>query len=78
MAVVKSYKIKDFDNNMSEIRKIDERVYQYLQDIGFDKWTRVHSANNRFRMMTSNIIASLNSAIKNVRELRITTLLEYL
>ena len=77
-AATKSYKIENFDSNMSEIRKIDERVYQYLQDIGFEKWTKVHSANNRFRMMTSNIAESLNSAIKNARELPITTLLEYL
>ena len=78
MAAAKSYKIEDFDNNMSEIWKIDERVHQYLQDIGLDKWTKVHSMNNRFRMMTSNIAESLNSAIKNARELPITTLLEYL
>ena len=77
-AATKSYKIENFDSNMSEIRKIDERVYQYLQDIGFEKWTREHSANNRFRMMTSNIAESLNSAIKNARELPIMTLLEYL
>ena len=78
LAAAKSYKIEDFDTNMSEIRKIDERVHQYLQDIGLEKWTKVYSMNNKFRMMTSNIAESLNSAIKNARELPITTLLEYL
>ena len=78
LAATKSYKIEDFDSNMSEIRNINERVHQYLQDIGLDKRTKVHSMNNRFRMMTSNIAESLNSTIKNARELPITTLLEYL
>ena len=64
LAAAKSYKIEDFDTNMSEIRKIDERVHQYLQDIGLDKWIKVHSTNNIFRMMTSNIAESLNFAIK--------------
>ena len=63
---------------MLHIEKIDARVYEYLNNIGHKKWTKVHSQNNRFRTMTSNITESLNSAIKYARELPVTTLLEYL
>ena len=45
---------------MLDIEKIDARVYEYLNNIGHEKWTKVHSQNNRFRTMTSNIAESLN------------------
>ena len=73
-----SYKVEQFEKHMLDIEKIDARVYEYLNNIGHEKWTKVHSQNNRFRTMTSNIAESLNSAIKYARELPVTTLLEYL
>ena len=63
---------------MLDIEKIDARVYEYLNNIGYEKWMKVHSQNNRYRTMTSNIVESLNSVIKYERELPVTTLPEYL
>ena len=74
----KCYTLQEFESNISEIKKLDIRVHKYLEDIGYDKWTKLHSTNKRYRIMTTKIAESMNVAIKSVRELQITTLLEYL
>ena len=77
-AAAKSYTLYEFNSNMIKIKKLDQRLHQYLEDIGYENWTKVHSANNRYRIMTTNIAESINGIIKFVRELPIITLLEYL
>ena len=70
--------MQEFESNISEIKKLDIRVHKYLEDIGYDKWTKLHSTSKRYRTMTTNIAESMNAAINSARELPITTLLEYL
>ena len=74
----KSYTLQEFQSNVGEIKNLDIRVHNYLKEIGFEKWTKVHSTNNRYRTMTTNVAESMNAVIKSARELPITTLLEYL
>ena len=63
---------------MEEIKNLNIRVHNYLEEIGFEKLIKVHSTNNRYRIMTMNVAESMNAVIKSTRELPITTLLEYL
>ena len=72
------YKIEEFERYILEIEKLDVRVKNYLETNGYQKWARVHSVNNRYHVMTSNIAESINATIKCARELSVTTLLEYL
>nr|XP_016483448.1 PREDICTED: uncharacterized protein LOC107804134 [Nicotiana tabacum] len=46
---------------MSKIEEIDTRVKEYLYDIGYHRWSRVHVMVNRTWTMTSNIAMSLNA-----------------
>ncbi|KAM6545845.1 hypothetical protein CsatB_026581 [Cannabis sativa] len=71
-----AYTVNEFEYHMRELDKIDKRLQPYLQEIGYHKWARVHSLNNRYSIMTSNIVESLNSAILAIRELPICTMLE--
>ena len=57
---------------------IDKRITQYLKNIGYHKWARPFSINNRYLAMTSNIAKSLNAVIKKSKDLLITTFLQYL
>ncbi|XP_019266033.1 PREDICTED: uncharacterized protein LOC109243548 [Nicotiana attenuata] len=63
---------------MSKIEEIDPRVKEYLYDIGYHRWSRVHATVNRTWTMTSNIAESLNVVTKYARELPIVELLEYM
>ncbi|KAK1381903.1 SWIM-type domain-containing protein [Heracleum sosnowskyi] len=63
---------------MKELDKVDRRVQLFLQEVGYEKWAKVYSLNNRYSNMTSNVAESLNSVTMSIRELPICTMLESL
>ncbi|XP_016513351.2 uncharacterized protein LOC107830343 [Nicotiana tabacum] len=63
---------------MSKIEEIDPHVKAYLYDIGYHRWSQVHTTVNRTWTMTSNITELLNDVTKYARELPIVELLEYM
>lgn len=73
-----AYTVKKFEYHMRELDKVDNRLRNFLVEVGYDKWARVHSPNNRYSNLTSNIAESLNSVIIAIRELPICTMLESL
>nr|XP_017245417.1 PREDICTED: uncharacterized protein LOC108217078 [Daucus carota subsp. sativus] len=73
-----AYTLKKFNYHMKELEKVDNRVQLFLEEIGYEKWSKVHSTNNRYSNMTSNVAESLNSVIISIRELPICTMLESL
>ncbi|XP_055960976.1 uncharacterized protein LOC126672216 [Mercurialis annua] len=74
----KAYTLEQFNKHMEELDKYDPKIREYLTDIGFKKWTTLHSSSNRYSTMTSNIAESLNATNIAARELPITTMLEFL
>ena len=72
----KAYRPQHFHYFMNEIEKVDERVVKYLQDAGYEKWARSHFDGLRYNIMTTNIIESMNSILKNTRQLPIHKLLD--
>ncbi|XP_016553351.2 uncharacterized protein LOC107852827 [Capsicum annuum] len=69
--MARTYIKADFDRLMEDINKIDNRVKEYLFDIGYEKWFIAHAHVNRSMFMTSNIAKSLNSANRDARDLPI-------
>ncbi|KAA0061376.1 MuDRA-like transposase [Cucumis melo var. makuwa] len=49
---------------------------KYLNDVGIARWSRVHCPGRRYNMMTTNIIESMNSILKEPRDLPIVSFLE--
>ena len=79
LAAAKSYTMQNFNYNMQELAKINKAIVTYLEDIvGFERWARCYSINNRGFIMTSNIAESLNAVNVAARDLPITLLLDYL
>ncbi|KAA0067351.1 MuDRA-like transposase [Cucumis melo var. makuwa] len=50
---------------------------KYLNDVGIARWSRVHCLGRRYNMMTTNIAESMNSILKEPRDLPIASFLEY-
>ncbi|KAA0045588.1 MuDRA-like transposase [Cucumis melo var. makuwa] len=50
---------------------------KYLNDIGIARWSRVHCPGRRYNMMTTNIAESMNSILKEPRDLPIASFLEH-
>ncbi|XP_047249880.1 uncharacterized protein LOC124885684 [Capsicum annuum] len=58
------------------VAKVDQRVKEYLEEDGYEKWARCHSPVNRGRMMTSNIAECINGCLVEARKLPILGFLE--
>ncbi|KAH0660247.1 hypothetical protein KY290_029773 [Solanum tuberosum] len=75
-SMAKTYRKEDFDTLMAKVDKVDHRVKDYLEDAGYEKWSRVHSTVNRGRMMTSNIAECINGCLVEAHQLSILEFLE--
>ncbi|XP_069152116.1 uncharacterized protein [Solanum lycopersicum] len=71
-----AYRKEDFDKLMAKVVKVDHRVKDYLEEAGYEKWSRVHSTINRGRMMTLNIAECINGCLVDARKLTIIDFLE--
>ncbi|KAG5614868.1 hypothetical protein H5410_014692 [Solanum commersonii] len=47
----------------------DVRVKKYLEEAGYERWSRSHATMNRGRMMTSNIAECINGCLVEARQL---------
>ncbi|XP_016576697.1 uncharacterized protein LOC107874425 [Capsicum annuum] len=74
--MAKAYRKEDFDYIMSKVGKVNPRVKEYLEEAGYDKWSRCHSPINRGRTMTSNIAECINGCLVDVIVLPILGFLE--
>ncbi|XP_060211695.1 uncharacterized protein LOC132639250 [Lycium barbarum] len=70
--------IQKFEHFMTEISKIDERVPGYLHEIGYERWSMLHSKVKRSMVMTLNIAQSINSSNKRARDMPIIHVLEFM
>ncbi|XP_050222827.1 uncharacterized protein LOC126672920 [Mercurialis annua] len=77
-AATRAYTEVEFDYHMKVLDSLNARVRPFLQQIKYERWSRVHSLKNRYKTMTSNLAESLNAAILHVRELPITALFMHL
>ena len=73
----KAYLESDFQNTISEIRRLRPEAYRKLEDAGFDRWSRAYCPGKRYNYMTLNSAESINSLTKFVRNVPITMLIEY-
>ncbi|KAH0632468.1 hypothetical protein KY284_035254 [Solanum tuberosum] len=54
-SMAKTYTMTKFNQCMTIVEKIDKSIKDYLLNIGYNKWSRVHAEVNRTWIMTSNI-----------------------
>lgn len=77
--VCRAYNLQEFDKHMADLDSIDKRIRPFLEnEVTLSKCTRLHGPTSRYATMTSNIAESLNSAIKSIRELPTSTMIECL
>ncbi|XP_010314417.2 uncharacterized protein [Solanum lycopersicum] len=46
-SMAKAYRKENFDKLIDKVDRIDHRVKEYLEDAGYEKWSRVHTPVNR-------------------------------
>lgn len=74
----RAFQISEFDGAFDKIKKINASCAEYLIEIGFEHWARVHFTGKRYNIMTSNVAETWNSVFREAREYPITHLVEYI
>nr|XP_043625426.1 uncharacterized protein LOC122596843 [Erigeron canadensis] len=74
---VKAYREVDFNRHINRLRHVLPEAARTLDDIGFERWSRVHALGARYGFMTSNSAESINSQSRHSRKLPITMLMEF-
>ena len=74
--MAKAYRKKNFKKWMAKVEKVDGRVKKYLEEDGYERWSRSHATVNRGRMMTSNIAECINGCLVDARQLPVLDFLE--
>ena len=54
---------------MKKFDKIDKNIRSYMLKTCYKKWTKDHSKNKKYSVLTSNIAKSMNAANKATRDL---------
>ncbi|XP_062100019.1 uncharacterized protein LOC133805889 [Humulus lupulus] len=68
----------EFHANFEKIKSKDPAIAQFLEGMGFDKWSRAYFPGNRYNIMTSNYAESFNNKTRDARSFPITTFVEFI
>ncbi|KAF3675897.1 hypothetical protein FXO37_05614 [Capsicum annuum] len=68
-AATKAYSCDELSDSFVELKsKCPEAAYVLENVLGFEKWSRAHFSDNRYDVMTTNIVESLNASLMDERE----------
>ncbi|KAK2634559.1 hypothetical protein Ddye_029351 [Dipteronia dyeriana] len=73
-----SYRTEVCDKYLTDISNIHRLAFDYLVDVGVERWSLAYCPEKRYGFMTTIIVEAINSAAKVVWKLPITTLVEFL
>ena len=73
-----AYCLEEFEKHFSDMSQKYPKVAQYLEkDVKFEKWSRAHFKGNRYEVMTTNIVETLNNMMLKARDYLITTMIDF-
>ncbi|XP_062103067.1 uncharacterized protein LOC133814077 [Humulus lupulus] len=77
-AVAYAWKKTQFVKHFENIKRMDPAIVEYLEGIGFDKWSRLFFPGKRYNIMTSNYTESFKNKTRDARTFLVTTFLEFI
>ena len=73
-----AFRRTEFHKFFDKIKVIDPPIAQYLEGIGFERWSSAYFPGNRYNIMTSNYAESFNNKTKEARSFPFATFLEFI
>ncbi|XP_071728367.1 uncharacterized protein [Rutidosis leptorrhynchoides] len=67
--MVKAYRGSDYEDHLSVFRRRLRASYNYLEQVGFHKWSRSRAEHVRYSYLTSNSVESVNALSKHAQKL---------
>lgn len=72
----RAFRLTGFDKLFGEIRVTDPDSAEYLENIGFEHWTRSHFVGDRYNIMSSNVAESLNNVLTMAKDFPVISIME--
>ncbi|KAM3340226.1 hypothetical protein P3S68_030096 [Capsicum galapagoense] len=72
----KTYSREEFLDHFNQIEDVNPKVAEFLVCVNFERWSRAFCPANRYNIMTSNIVESVNSLFGDEREFPIKAMFE--
>ncbi|KAL5580747.1 hypothetical protein UlMin_013189 [Ulmus minor] len=73
---VRAYKISEFTAKFFELECRFPHVHKFLMDVGVERWVRALFHDDKYNIMTSNIVEALNAVLRKAREYLLLLLLD--
>ncbi|XP_062086060.1 uncharacterized protein LOC133792159 [Humulus lupulus] len=73
-----AFRKSEFHAHFEKIKSKDPAIAQYLEGMGFDKWSRAYFPGNRYNIMTRNYAESFNNKTWDARSFPKTTFIEFI
>ncbi|KAL5545366.1 hypothetical protein UlMin_009150 [Ulmus minor] len=72
----KAYRLCEFACLMNALTLVQPRLGPYLQEVGYERWSRAYSEGHRYNIMMTKISECINAILVKERELPVTALAE--
>ncbi|XP_022842936.1 uncharacterized protein LOC111366405 [Olea europaea var. sylvestris] len=66
-STIRAYTLEEYDYNLSLLTTMNENIISYMARVGPEKWSQIHIPTNKYSTMTSNIVESVNTVTKAVK-----------
>ncbi|KAG7552562.1 Zinc finger PMZ-type [Arabidopsis thaliana x Arabidopsis arenosa] len=77
-SAAKAYRVRDFEKYFAELRGRSAGCANYLEEIGFEHWTRAHCKGERYNIMSSNNSESMNNVLTKAKAYPIVYMIEFI
>ena len=77
-SAAKAYRVRDFEKYFELLREKSAKCAKYLEDIGFEHWTRAHCRGERYNIMSSNNSESMNHVLTKAKTYPIVYMIEFI
>ncbi|XP_020866372.1 uncharacterized protein LOC110224541 [Arabidopsis lyrata subsp. lyrata] len=77
-SAAKAYRVRDFEKYFEQLRAKSAACANYLEEIGFEHWTRAHCKGERYNIMSSNNSESMNNVLTRAKSYPIVYMIEFI
>ncbi|KAG7553031.1 hypothetical protein ISN45_Aa06g035980 [Arabidopsis thaliana x Arabidopsis arenosa] len=77
-SAAKDYRVRDFIKYFEQLRAKRPGCANYLEEIGFEHWTRSHCKGERYNIMSSNNSEAMNNVLTKAKTYPIVYMIEFI
>ena len=77
-SAAKAYRVRDFEKYFEELGGRSPGCRKYLENVGFEHWTRTYYKGERYNIMTSNNSKAMNNVLRKANAYPIVYMIQFI